>query len=186
MAITRPAMTLDEFLALPEEKPALEYVAGAVRQKAWSDAEHSLLQSLLCQWMAQCALPHKVAVAVPEWQTIYGSAVHVPDVVTCRWDRIPRDAHGRPSGHLHEPPLIAVEIASPGQSRKQLRDDCAWYVANGVALALLVDPESETILSYRPHAAPARLQGADVVDFGDALPGFQFVVQDLFAAARLD
>ena len=55
-----------------------------------------------------------------------------------------------------------------------------------MALALLVDPESETILVYRPNTAPERLQGAAVVDFGDALPGFQFVVRDLFAAARLD
>jgi Uma2 family endonuclease len=186
MAITRHAMTLEEFLALPEEKPALEYVAGAVRQKVSPEAQHSLEQLLLCRWIDDFALPPKLAVALPEWRTIVAGAVHVPDVAVCLWGRIPRDAQGRPAGPLREPPLIAVEIASPGQSRKQLRDDCEWYVANCVALALLVDPESESVLAYRPNATPERLQGTDVVDFGLALPGFQFVIQDLFAAARLD
>ncbi|HLH23820.1 MAG TPA: Uma2 family endonuclease [Chloroflexota bacterium] len=186
MAITGHTMTLAEFLALPEEKPALEYVAGAVRQKVAPEAQHSLEQLILCRWIDDFALARRVAVALPEWRTIFAGAVHVPDVAVCLWGRIPRDARGRPSGPLREPPLIAIEIASPDQSRRQLRDDCAWYVANGVALALLVDPESETILAYRPNAAPEPLQGAAVVDFGDALPGFQFVVRDLFAAARLD
>jgi Uma2 family endonuclease len=186
MAITRQAMTLEEFLALPEEKPALEYVAGAVRQKVSPEAQHSLLTKILCAWIDAFGVPRRLAVTFPEWRTIFAGAVHVPDVAVCLWGRIPRDARGRPAGPLHEPPLIAIEIASPGQSRRQLRDDCAWYVANGVALALLVDPERDTIHVYRPDAAPERLQGADVVAFGDALPGFQFVVRDLFAAARLD
>jgi Uma2 family endonuclease len=82
--------------------------------------------------------------------------------------------------------MVAVEIASPGQSRRQLREDCEWYVANGVRLALLVYPDQEVIVAYRPGAAPQRLQGADVLDFGDAVPGYQFVVQELFEAARLD
>ncbi|HEY7063179.1 MAG TPA: Uma2 family endonuclease [Chloroflexota bacterium] len=186
MATTPQVMTLEEFLRLPEEKPALEYVVGAVRQKVAPEAQHSLEQLILCRWIDDFGVPPKLAVALPEWRTIFAGAVHVPDVVVCVWNRMPRDARGRPAGPLREPPLVAVEVASPEQSRKQLRDDCAWYVANGVALALMVDPDSETIFVYRPGAEPERRQGADVVDFGAALPGFQFVVQDLFAAARLD
>lgn len=82
--------------------------------------------------------------------------------------------------------MVAIEVASPDQSRKQLRDDCAWYVANGVALAPLVDPEKKSVLVYRAGVEPEPREGSDVVDFGDALPGFRFVVRDLFAAARLE
>ncbi len=185
MATTRQALTLEEFLQLPEEKPALEFVAGAVRQKVSPEILHSLLQKVLCQWIDAYAVPRRLAVAAPELRTTFAGASHVPDVAVCQWGRIPRDHHGWPAGPLREPPLVAIEIALPRQSRKQLRDDCAWYVANGVALAILCIPDDRSVLAYRPGVPEQRLQGADVVDFGAVLPGFQFVVGELYAAARL-
>jgi Uma2 family endonuclease len=186
MVVTRQGLTLDEFLALPEEKPALEYVAGVVRQKVSPEILHSLLQMMLCEWINGYARFRKLAIALPELRTNFAGASHVPDVSVCRWQRIPRDASGLPRGPLREPPLIAVEIASPGQSRPQLREDCEWYVANGVRLALLFYPERQAIGVYALSVAPRVLRGADRLDFGDALPGFSFVVQDLFDAVRLE
>src|SRR5262249_52310653 len=83
-------------------------------------------------------------------------------------------------------PLITIEIASPGQSQRQLHEDCEWYVANGVRLALLLYPHDETVGVYAPGASPRRLRGADCLEFADTLPGFTLVVQDLYNAARLD
>jgi Uma2 family endonuclease len=186
MTITRHSVTLEEFLELPEEKPALEFCAGTVRQKVSPETQHSLLQWILCQWINNFTWPRKLAVALAELRTVFAGASHVPDVAVCVWERIPRDAGGRPWGPLREPPLIAIEIASPRQSRRQLRDDCAWYVAHGVGLALLVDPEDEAVLVYWANAAPQTLRGESELDFGDLLPGFRLVVQELFAAARLD
>jgi Uma2 family endonuclease len=157
VAITRRGLTLEEFLKLPEEKPALEYCVGTVRQKVSPEAQHSVLQGLLFQWINGYTWPRKLAVALIELRTTFGGHSHVPDVAVCLWGRIPRDARGRPWGPLREPPLIAIEIASPGQSRRQLREDCEWYVANGVGLALLIDPEDEAILVYWPTAAPQTL-----------------------------
>jgi Uma2 family endonuclease len=186
MATTRQGLTLDEFLVLPEEKPALEYRAGAVRQKVSPEIRHSVLQWVLCEWINRFALPRKLAVAVGELRTTFAGASHVPDVAVCPWECIRRDAGGRPSGPLREPPLIAIETASPGQSRRGLRADCDWYVAHGVPLALLVDPDDESIVVHRPRVAPQRLHGSDALDFSETLPGFQLVVQDLFEAVRLD
>jgi Uma2 family endonuclease len=185
MAIAGQRLTLEEFLALPEEKPALEYHDGVVRQKAAAEIQHSVLQILLCEWINRFALPRKLAVALPELRTRFAGASHVPEVAVCAWGRIPRDARGRPRGPLPEPPLVAIEIASPGQTRQQLAADCAWYVANGVLLALLVYPNEEALAVYRPGTAPERLSGADRLDFGDVLPGLVLDVGELFEAARL-
>jgi hypothetical protein len=57
MAVTRQALTLAEFLQLPEEKPALEYVAGAVRQKVLPEILHSFLQKILCLWIDRRGRP---------------------------------------------------------------------------------------------------------------------------------
>ena len=80
----------------------------------------------------------------------------------------------------------AIEIASPGQGSQGLRADCAWYVAHGVPLALPVDPDDESIVVHRPGVPPQRLHGSDRIDFGDTLPSFQLVVQELFEAVRFD
>src|SRR5438034_11299606 len=113
MAITREGLTLEEFLELPEEKPALEYCAGTVRQKVSPEIQHGLLQTLLCQWINGFAWPRKLAVAVSELRTTFAGASHVPDVAVCLWGRVPRDPRGEPRGPLREPPWIAIEIASP-------------------------------------------------------------------------
>ena len=49
MAISQRRLTLAEFLELPEQKPALEYETGAVKQKVSPKAPHSRLQFWLCR-----------------------------------------------------------------------------------------------------------------------------------------
>ena len=53
MAIARQGLTLEEFLALPEEKPALEYHDGTVTQKVTPKPEHSGLQGELVIYLDQ-------------------------------------------------------------------------------------------------------------------------------------
>jgi Uma2 family endonuclease len=50
-------MTLDEFLALPEQKPALEYLGGVVRQKAAAKPVHGSLQRYLATIFNRIAWP---------------------------------------------------------------------------------------------------------------------------------
>src|SRR5438067_2330999 len=41
-------LTLDEFLALPEEKPALEYSSGVITRKMSPDRDHGGLEYIIC------------------------------------------------------------------------------------------------------------------------------------------
>ena len=73
MTITRTGLSLAEFLALPEEKPALEYVDGVVVQKMAPQYEHSTVQAaLVLQLAPQLALGQRGRVpteAVPRFRT---------------------------------------------------------------------------------------------------------------------
>src|SRR5438132_11511945 len=102
MAITERRLTLDEFLALPEEEPALELEPdGTVTQKVSPKGQHSTLQSALLKLFDAFAEPKKLAKAFPELRFAIGRASNVPDVAVYLWNRIPRDAHGEVS---NEPP----------------------------------------------------------------------------------
>jgi len=59
-------LTLEEFLALPETKPASEYIDGAVIQKPMPQGEHSTLQGDLVITLNGTLKPGKIDRAYPE------------------------------------------------------------------------------------------------------------------------
>src|SRR5919205_158788 len=115
MALARKGLALEEFLALPEEKPALEYANGVVTQKVSPKTEHSILQAEFVELLARLKRA-KVARAFPELRTTFADRSYVPDVALIRWERIPRTPAGRPEDDIFIPPDLAIEIISPGES----------------------------------------------------------------------
>src|SRR5579864_7186064 len=80
MAFTR-RLTLDEFLALPEEKPALELESdGTVVRKASPQGQHSRLQLAICERINRFAESRRLALAFLELRVLFGGAAYVPDV----------------------------------------------------------------------------------------------------------
>src|SRR5690242_18087723 len=120
----RRALTLEEFLVLPEQKPELEYEDGEVTQKVSPKARHSVLQSACAEAVDRRYRRRKVAMAFPELRCTFGGQSYVPDVSVLRWDRIPRTADGRVADDVLWPPDIAIEIVSPGQSVNALVRRC--------------------------------------------------------------
>src|SRR4051794_4618948 len=186
MILAQRHLTLEEFLALPEEKPALQYFEGRITQKMAPKARHSLLQGALVEYFNPLGRPKKIALAFPELRTTYAGASFVPDVAVYRWARIPIDADGEVVDEFVLPPDLAVEIVSPRQSRPKLRRQCRWYVDNDVPLALLVDPRHHTVEMFEPGAPERLLRGAEVIDCTAIVPGARLTVDDLFACLRLD
>lgn len=178
MAISQSQLTLQEFLALPEKKPALEFENGLVTRKPVPKGKHSRLQRVLLDLLEQAGVAP--GCAFPELRATFGGQSYVPDVAFYRWDRIPRDQGGQVADDFFEPPDLVVEILSPKQSVTALVRRCLWYVENGVAVALLVDPGDRSVLVFRPSQVPAALRGLLPIDLSDLLPGFDLTVQQLF------
>ncbi|MDP9371608.1 MAG: Uma2 family endonuclease [Chloroflexota bacterium] len=186
MAIAQSGLTLDDFLQRPEAEPALEFEEGRIIQKVSPKGQHSSLQSELVELFNRFARPRKIARAFPELRTSFAGRSYVPDVAVYRWERIPRTPDGKVANDFSAPPDIAVEIVSPGQSTNALVRRCLWYVAHGVRVALLVDPDDESIVLFRPGASPSALRGTDELDLGGLLPGLRVVIAELFAALRIE
>src|SRR3712207_5956329 len=120
MALPETRMTLAEFLALPEEEPALEFEDGEVTQKVAPKGRHSALQDALTTFINRSIRPRKLGRAFPELRTTFAGRSRVPDVAVYAWDRIPRSEAGEVADDFLEPPDIAIEIVSPGQSTNRL------------------------------------------------------------------
>ena len=180
MTITERRLTLAEFLALPEEKPALEYADGEVTQKVSPKARHGTLQLVVAN---RLDVPG-VSRAFPETRTTYAGRSLVPDVIAFTWDRIPEDEQGEIPDDITVPPDVAVEVRSPGQSVRDQIERCRWYVANGVRLSLFVDPLRRVVRVFRPDGESGPLAGDDVIDLSNVIAGCAFSVNELFAALR--
>jgi Uma2 family endonuclease len=185
MAVLPKALTLEEFLALPERELALEFEDGEVTQKVSPKGKHSALQFSLAAAFNRFAEPLKLARAFPELRVSFDGASRVPDIALYRWERIPLDPNGEVADDFFLPPDLVVEIVSPKQGVNPLIRRCLWYVARGVHVALLVDPGDKSIVLFRPNQIPRALRDRDVVDIGDVLPGFMLTVAAVFAALRL-
>ena len=180
-------LTLDEFLAQPEEKPAREYLDGVITRKMAPNWDHGILQFEVAARVNLYARPRRLAYAIPELRTTdrQANASRVPDISVYVWERIERDREARQHGAF-TPPDIAIEIASPGQGRRMLLGRGCWFVAHGSHAAILIDPRRQDLTEVRPGGVERQLRSADILDLGDIVAGLTIPVGELFAALSFE
>jgi Uma2 family endonuclease len=167
-------MTVAEYLALPEEKPYLEYVCGEVTPKVAPSFEHSVLALELGGYLRDCCREHGgVAGVEPRVRFLDEprGRVHVLDLGY--W------APGRPIGdhRAMSPPTLAIEIRSPDQSLNEQR--CATMRRFGVPGTWLVDPEAHTIETAEDETE--RVFGPGDTLTSAFLPGLAIDIDALFS-----
>ena len=84
-------ITLEDFLKLPETKPASEFIDGQMLQKPMPQGKHSTIQGDLVSAIDTVLKPERIARAYPELRCTFGGRSIVPDVAVFAWERIPRD-----------------------------------------------------------------------------------------------
>ncbi|MDE0231296.1 MAG: Uma2 family endonuclease [Caldilineaceae bacterium] len=104
--------------------------------------------------------------------------VREPDVALISAQRLPLDQDV--PGFFEGPPDLAVEIASPSDSPRQLFDKARMWISFGVPLVWTVDPAARTLDVHKPNQPLIRLSADDTLDGGQVLPGFTCTVADLF------
>jgi Uma2 family endonuclease len=176
-------MSLDEFLALPEEKPYLEFFDGVVRQKMAAKPVHGVLQSFLVVAISQFARPRRLGIVFSETRFVKDNWSPVPDVAFYRREslkvrRAPADFTAAPD--------LAIEILSPGQTVNELLKKSLAFLERGTRVAVVVSPPDETVLVLRQGETLILVTGDAQIDLDDVLPGFQLTVHELFEAGNWD
>ena len=96
-----------------------------------------------------------------------------PDIVVDR-------AGGANGDYTATAPVVLIEVLSPSNTKKQLRDKVKEYFTAGVRVVWVVDPadRSVTVLTSLNQGQP--LRETSELDGGDVLPGFKCQVLELF------
>jgi Uma2 family endonuclease len=182
---TKP-ITLEEFLQLPETKPASEYINGQIIQKPMPQGKHSILQGELVTAINTVVKPKKIAIAFPELRCTFGGRSIVPDVTVFAWERIPLDENGDVANVFPTYPDWTIEILSPDQNQTKVTGNILHCLKHGSKLGWLLDPDERSVLVYPPGKQPELLQEAsDLLPVPDLVAELRLTVGDLFGWLKL-
>jgi Uma2 family endonuclease len=149
--ITQISLTLEAFLAMPETKPASEFIDGEIVQKPMPQGKHSAVQSEFVPIVNHKLKPTKIARAFSELRCTFGGRSIVPDVSVWIWDRIAVDESGDIANIFSIAPDWTIEILSPDQSQTKVVKNIVHCLQHGTLLGWLIDPEDRTIFIYHPN-----------------------------------
>jgi Uma2 family endonuclease len=142
------SISLEAFLALPETKPASEYVDGEIIQKPMPKGKHSRIQVRFASYANDRLETPKIATVLPELRCTFGGRSTVPDVAVFTWERIPRDATGDIANTFDAAPDWTIEILSPEQSPTKVTKNILHCLKHGCAMGWLIDPEDRSVVVY--------------------------------------
>ena len=152
MVQTQPkGITLEEFLKLPETKPASEYIDGQIIQKPMPQGKHSTIQTELSTAINAVMKPQRIARAFSELRCTFGGRSTVPDVSVFVWDRIPRDENGEIANVFQAAPDWTIEILSPDQSQTKVTKNILHCLKYETQMGWLIDPDDRTVFVYLPE-----------------------------------
>jgi len=181
IALSKPTNTLslEEFLALPETKPASEYINGEIYQKPMPQGKHSRLATKLAAMINDRGEPDFLVSAFCELRCKFGGRAIVPDIVVLEWDHIIIDEENEPINKIEIPPDWIIEILSPEQSSILIIDKIDFALKHGSKLGWLIAPEEKRILTSQGNGFIYH-QETDILPVLDILDNWQLSVQDIF------
>ncbi|QKQ74090.1 Uma2 family endonuclease [Nostoc sp. TCL240-02] len=174
-------ISVEEFLKLPETKPASEYFNGQIYQKPMPQGEHSTLQIELASAINQVAKLQKLAYAFPELRCTFQGRSIVPDIAVFEWQRIPLLPNGKITNKFEIPPDWIIEILSPEQSPNRVISKIIFSIQNGAKLGWLLDSADESIMIFEPKKLPELKEKQDILPVLNVLENWQLTVADVFS-----
>lgn len=140
-------ITLEEFLALPDTKPASEYINGEIVQKPMPQGQHSVIQKKLLFAIDPILSDLDIAQAFPELRCTFGGRSIVPDVVVFETANISYDEHGDIANVFNIAPDWTIEILSPEQSTNKVLKNINHCLAHGTQMGWLIDPADRSVFT---------------------------------------
>jgi Uma2 family endonuclease len=182
MSTTTKLVTAEELAAMGEEAP-FELIRGELRRVSPTHGWHGFVSGRFAKEFvlySVTVLPGEVFIAEAGYFAERDpDTVVAPDVFFIRWDRVPPKDALR-ADYVRIPPDAVVEVRSPSNTWTEVEEKVVIYLGSGVPLVLVADPVAETIRVRTPEGRDETLGIDDVLDGGDALPGFRVPVARFF------
>ena len=174
-------MTEAELMALPRDGFKRELVDGEIRVSPAGAPHGQTIVKLtvrLGSHVEAHALGHHFDSSTGCWMP--SGNLRVPDLAFVSLARMP---DGVPSGFLRVVPDLVVEVLSPGDSERAVLDKVGEYLAAGVRLVWVVDPEARVAVCHRSLTSVRVVNESGELDGGEVVPGFRCRLAEILGDA---
>jgi Uma2 family endonuclease len=166
-------MTAEELLALNLPNKRTELVRGHLVVREPGSYYHGRVAARVLLELGSFLREHPLGelFAAETGFTLFRGpdTVRAPDVAYIRNERLlPPDTRG----FAELAPDLAVEVLSPDETRRQLREKIEDWLASGVQLVWIIDPLRKSGRVHRADGTTRELGVADAFDGEALLPGF--------------
>ena len=182
----RKEWTDEELMALPRDGGKYELLGGELIVSP-TGFQHGYTSSRLMAALVDFSLKHRLGLAVDSstgFRLPNGDCLS-PDASFVSKEHL-RQQTGDTTKFFQGAPDLAVEVISPRENRRRLRQKLAEYFANGTRLAWLVNPKERTVLVYDSPEHFETMREAEHLNGGTLLPGFTFPIRELFDFPNFD
>jgi Uma2 family endonuclease len=185
MVIALEKMSLEEFLNLPETKPAKEYIDGNIYQKIMPQGKHSRLQTRLSSAINQAGESQNLLLAFTELRCTFANRSIVPDISVFLWQNIPLDEEGEIIERFQIPPDWLIEILSPDQAPNRVINKIIFCLNHGTKLGWFIDAKDKSVMVFQPNKLPEIKYNNDNLTVLDVLQNWQISVNEIFNWLKL-
>jgi len=190
MSTATKLMTLEEFLALPDDGVERWLIRGELREKRDTDMTrrnrpHSITEGrvtiLLGTWLK--------SQRTPRGEVVCGEAGFIlrtdPETITAGVDvavitAVQADAVTPDTTMIEGPPTLIAEVLSPNDTQEEVTERVAEYLDCGVPVVWILNPYFRTVTVHRPGVSAQALDSHGTITGGPELPGFSCPVADFF------
>jgi Uma2 family endonuclease len=181
--ITKKLLTAEEFAKLPDpiDGSKQELVRGEIVRQPAPSFTHGLVKgsiSFALQTYAKDTRSGRVTLTTGVSTELSPDTVRGPDVLFWSYKRLPADCI--PESYAVIPPDLCVEVRSITYNQQKLTLKIREYLACGVRMAWVVDPEDRTVVVYRQAGSGLVLWDDETIECEDVLPGFRYPVAEFF------
>ena len=177
-------LTAADLLRLYSEGVRGELIRGELCETMPSGQEHGEIAAHLCYLLISFVKPRRLGRVMGSdagvWLERDPDTVREPDVAFFAAGKMPPGE--RVSGYAEVVPNLVVEIASPRDSAREVRDKARMWLSFGVRLVWVVYPGARAVELHTGDGGRRMLAESDTLDGGDVLPGFSCRVGDIFDA----
>ena len=180
--LTKP-MTAAELLEMPDDGYRYELVKGELIRMAPAGYEHGVRTIELTSPLHVHVKANDLGVVCAAETGFVLSqnpdTVRAPDIAFISRERA--EKVGMVKGYWVGAPDLAVEVVSPGDTKREVEKKVAEWLEAGTRMVWVVSPKLRTITVYRSLKDIVVLTIKDTLDGGDVVPGFQIKVAEIFA-----
>jgi Uma2 family endonuclease len=158
-----------------------ELIYGELVMTSPAGAEHGLVAARFVRYLSEFIDEHDLGVVLSS-ETGFKietdpDLVRAPDASFVRKIRIDS---ALPDGYLEGVPDLAVEVVSPGDTRREIAEKVNMWLAHGTQAVWVADARAKTVVVHRIGKAPVTLRGDEEIRDEPLLPGFVLPLSKVF------